>query len=181
MTMRRDAGAAALHFGVAVGDRVRQSGGPDTVWNVGSARFEPGVTNIVPSLAELVLQVRDVSPDVLAAIEPIVRATAQECADRFMATVEIDPMLDMKPAAMASSLVDLIRKAADDLGASSVALPSGAGHDAQVLSRYVPSVMLFVPSIGGRSHHISENTSDADIVRGAEVMLRAVERFIAEA
>lgn len=181
MTMRRDAGAAALHFGVAVGDRIRQSGGPDTVWNIGSARFDPGVTNIVPSLAELALQVRDVSPDVLAAIEPIVRATAQECADRFRATVEIEPMLDMKPAAMAPSLVDLIRKAADDLGASSVALPSGAGHDAQVLSRYVPSVMLFVPSIGGRSHHVSENTADADIVRGAEVMLRAVECFIAEA
>ena len=126
------------------------------------------------------MQVRDVSPDVLAAIEPIVRSTAQECADRFRATVDIEPMLDMKPAAMAPALVDLIRKAADDLSASSVALPSGAGHDAQVLSRYVPSVMMFVPSIGGRSHHISENTSDADIVRGAEVLLRAVERFIAK-
>ena len=49
-----------------------------------------------------------------------------------------------------------------------------------MLSRYVPSVMMFVPSIGGRSHHISENTSDADIVRGAQVLLRAVERFIAK-
>jgi N-carbamoyl-L-amino-acid hydrolase len=180
MALRRDAGAAALHFGVAVGEGIRHSGGPDTVWNVGSARFEPGVANIVPSLAELVVQVRDVSPDVLAAIEPIVRSTAQECADRFRAAVDIEPMLDMKPAAMAPALVDLIRKAADDLSASSVALPSGAGHDAQVLSRYVPSVMMFVPSIGGRSHHISENTSDADIVRGAEVLLRAVERFIAK-
>ena len=181
MAMRRDAGAAALHFGVAVGDRIRQNSGPDTVWNIGSARFEPGVANIVPSLAELVVQVRDVSADVLAAMEPIIRATAQDCAERFRASVDIEPMLDIKPAAMAPALVDLIRKAADDLGASSVALPSGAGHDAQVLSRYVPSVMLFVPSIGGRSHHIAENTSDADIVRGAEVLLRAVERFIAEA
>jgi N-carbamoyl-L-amino-acid hydrolase len=89
-------------------------------------------------------------------------------------------MLDMKPSVMAPELVDLLRKSADELGASSVALPSGAGHDAQVLSRHVPSVMLFVPSIGGRSHHISENTSDADIVRGAQVLLRAVERFIAQ-
>ena len=181
MAMRRDAGAAALYFGAAVGDRIRQGGGQDTAWNIGSARFEPGVANIVPGLAELVVQVRDVSPNVLAGTDTIVRATAQECAARFKTTVDIETMLDIKPAMMASALVDLLRKAADDLNVSSVALPSGAGHDAQVLSRYLPSVMLFVPSIGGRSHHVSENTSDADIVRGAEVLLRAVERFIAEA
>jgi len=180
MEMRRDAGAAAMRFGVELSERIRQLGSADLVWNIGSLRFEPGVANIVPDLAELVVQVRDVSADVLAKMEPIVRDTARECADRFKATVDVEPMLDMKPAVMAPALVDLIRKSAVDLGASSVALPSGAGHDAQVLSRYVPSVMLFVPSIGGRSHHISENTGDADIVRGAQVLLRTVERFIAE-
>jgi len=132
------------------------------------------------SLAELVVQVRDVSTDVLAKVEPAVREIAGACADRFRAKVEIEPMLDMKPAVMAPALVDLLRASASELGASSVALPSGAGHDAQVMSRHVPSVMLFVPSIGGRSHHIAENTSDADIVRGAQVLLRAVERFIAQ-
>ena len=57
-------------------------------------------------------------------------------------------------------------------------LPSGAGHDAMVMSRYLPSVMMFVPSINGRSHHVSENTSDEDLILGAQVMLRAVERTI---
>jgi N-carbamoyl-L-amino-acid hydrolase len=90
-------------------------------------------------------------------------------------------MLDIQPAAMAPALIELIGGAAADCGASHVALPSGAGHDAMVLSRHIPSAMLFVPSIGGRSHHVSENTADADIVRGAEVLLRAVERFIAAA
>lgn len=181
MDMRRDAGASAMRFGVEMGERIRALGSADLVWNIGSLRLEPGVANIVPSLAELVVQVRDVSADVLAKMEPIIRDTARQCAERYKAAVEIEPMLDMKPAVMAAQLVDLIRKSADDLGASSVALPSGAGHDAQVLSRHVPSVMLFVPSIGGRSHHISENTSDADIVRGAQVLLRTVERFIAQA
>ncbi|HXD47052.1 MAG TPA: hydantoinase/carbamoylase family amidase [Pseudolabrys sp.] len=180
MDMRRDAGAAAMRFGVEAGERIRAQGSAELVWNIGSLRLEPGVANIVPSLAELVVQVRDVSADVLAKMEPIIRDTARECAERYKAAVDIEPMLDMKPAVMAPALVDLIRKSADDLGASSVALPSGAGHDAQVMSRHVPSVMLFVPSIGGRSHHISENTSDADIVRGAQVLLRTVERFIAQ-
>lgn len=180
MAMRRDAGAAAMRFGVEMGERVQTFGSADIVWNVGSMRFEPGVSNIVPSLAELVVQVRDVSADVLSKVEPAVRDIARGCAERFRASVEIEPMLDMKPAVMAPALVDLLRKSAAELGASSVALPSGAGHDAQVMSRHVPSVMLFVPSIGGRSHHIAENTSDADIVRGAQVLLHAVERFIAQ-
>jgi N-carbamoyl-L-amino-acid hydrolase len=181
MNMRRDAGAAALHFGVAVGEKLRARSGPDTVWNIGSIKFEPGAANVVPGRAELVVQARDTAPDVLAAVGPIVRATAEECAAHFKVEVAIEPMLDIQPAAMAPALIELIGGAAADCGASHVALPSGAGHDAMVLSRHIPSAMLFVPSIGGRSHHVSENTADADIVRGAEVLLRAVERFIAAA
>ena len=50
-------------------------------------------------------------------------------------------------------------------------MPSGAGHDAQVLATIMPAGMLFVPSIGGISHHWTENTADADIVTGAEVFV----------
>ena len=52
-------------------------------------------------------------------------------------------------------------------------MPSGAGHDAQILAQIMPSAMLFVPSIGGISHHYSENTSDADIVLGCQVFTDA--------
>ena len=45
-------------------------------------------------------------------------------------------------------------------------MPSGAGHDAQILARHMPAAMMFVPSIEGISHHWSEDTSDADIVLG---------------
>jgi N-carbamoyl-L-amino-acid hydrolase len=58
-------------------------------------------------------------------------------------------------------------------------IPSGAGHDAQVLSEVMPSGMMFVPSIGGISHHWTENTSDADIAFGAEVYADAVGRLLA--
>ncbi len=62
----------------------------------------------------------------------------------------------------------------------SVRMPSGAGHDAQVLATIMPAGMLFVPSIGGISHHWSENTGDADIVTGAEVFVEACRRLLAE-
>ena len=63
-------------------------------------------------------------------------------------------------------------------GGRSARMPSGAGHDAQILARIMPAGMMFVPSIGGVSHHWSENTDDADIVRGAEVFVDACRRLL---
>jgi N-carbamoyl-L-amino-acid hydrolase len=58
-------------------------------------------------------------------------------------------------------------------------MPSGAGHDAQWLARRLPSAMMFVPSIGGISHHWTENTSDEDIVLGAQVFTDAIVNALA--
>jgi N-carbamoyl-L-amino-acid hydrolase len=64
-------------------------------------------------------------------------------------------------------------------GGKSIRMPSGAGHDAQILSTVMPAGMLFVPSIGGISHHWNENTADADIVTGAAVFVEACRRLLA--
>jgi N-carbamoyl-L-amino-acid hydrolase len=57
-------------------------------------------------------------------------------------------------------------------------MPSGAGHDAQYLAKQMPAVMLFVPSIGGISHHWAENTSDEDLALGAQVLVDGATRFL---
>jgi N-carbamoyl-L-amino-acid hydrolase len=57
-------------------------------------------------------------------------------------------------------------------------MPSGAGHDAQYLAKQMPAVMLFVPSIGGISHHWAENTSDEDLALGAQVLVDGAARFL---
>ena len=179
MDMRHDAGAAAMCLGAQLNERMPTIGGPQTVWNIGNVRIEPGAINVVPALAEVFLQVRDTSSAVLAEAESFVRSTAAESAARFKVGVEIECLHHTEPAAMTPALGNLIEKVAAELGASSASMPSGAGHDAMVVARHIPSAMLFVPSIGGRSHHISEDTSDADIVLGAQVLLRAIELFIA--
>jgi N-carbamoyl-L-amino-acid hydrolase len=72
-----------------------------------------------------------------------------------------------------------IEEAASDVAdGKSVHMPSGAGHDAQVLATIMPAGMLFVPSIDGISHHWNENTDDADIVRGAEVFVETCRRLL---
>jgi beta-ureidopropionase / N-carbamoyl-L-amino-acid hydrolase len=58
-------------------------------------------------------------------------------------------------------------------------MPSGAGHDAQIISQMLPSAMMFVPSIGGISHHYTENTRDEDIVLGCQVFCDAAAAILA--
>jgi N-carbamoyl-L-amino-acid hydrolase len=79
---------------------------------------------------------------------------------------------------MTARIVDAFEAAAGDLGVGSMRLSSGAGHDAMILARRIPSGMLFVPSIGGRSHDVREDTSAADIVTGAQVLARAVDGLL---
>ncbi|MGY3698287.1 acetylornithine deacetylase/succinyl-diaminopimelate desuccinylase-like protein [Bradyrhizobium sp. USDA 3240] len=84
------------------------------------------------------------------------------------------------PATMTPAFQDAIEAAsAVCAGGKSIRMPSGAGHDAQVLATVMPAAMLFVPSIGGISHHWSENTDDADIVTGAEVFVETCRRLLA--
>jgi beta-ureidopropionase / N-carbamoyl-L-amino-acid hydrolase len=178
MDMRHDAGAAALTFGADIQGKLRAIAGPDSVWNVGSARFAPGAANVVPEEAELTVQMRDTSADILAKLEQAVREAAPAAAAHYQVTVDIVTTMETAPSAMSPELAGLITRAAGELGISHVTLPSGAGHDAMIMARHLPSAMLFVPSIGGRSHHVSEDTSEADIVMGAKVTLRAVELLI---
>jgi N-carbamoyl-L-amino-acid hydrolase len=180
MAMRRDAGAAALSFGTAIAEAFRQSGSADSVWNIGSITLRPGATNVVPDTAELVLQFRDASLAVLDRLEGVAQATAEACARAHKVELDITRIFAKEPSAMDSRLAGLVAQACAARATPALAMPSGAGHDAMTLAKYVPSAMLFIPSIGGRSHHVSEDTAEADIVLGAQVMLDAIGLYLRE-
>src|SRR5205823_7497422 len=88
------------------------------------------------------------------------------------------PTAALEPIAMDAHLIDLIAEAAAESGASRVRMPSGAGHDAMLLARKIPAAMMFVPSIDGRSHDITENTDEADLRRGFRVFAAAAGKAI---
>jgi N-carbamoyl-L-amino-acid hydrolase len=67
-----------------------------------------------------------------------------------------------------------IERAAGGLTLESRRLPSGAGHDAQMMAQLVPMGMIFVPSVGGISHSPKELTGWQDCAQGADVLLRTV-------
>ena len=85
----------------------------------------------------------------------------------------------MVPATMDPAVVAAIAAAAERrIPGGWVEMPSGAGHDANTFAPHLPTGMLFIPSIGGRSHDVAEDTSEADIVLGAQVLAGTVERVL---
>jgi beta-ureidopropionase / N-carbamoyl-L-amino-acid hydrolase len=176
MAMRKDAGAALIALAAGIGDDMRRLAGPDTVWNIGNMIFRPGAANVVPSEGEMLLEFRDIDGAVMERLEERFLARVAE-ANRGPVKIEIEKTASLAPTALAPNLGAAIAAAAVARGEKPVSLPSGAGHDAMVVARYMPAAMMFIPSIGGISHDVTENTSDADIVFGCEVLADAVSQL----
>jgi beta-ureidopropionase / N-carbamoyl-L-amino-acid hydrolase len=181
MAVRKDAGLALARFCVDVDERFPAVCGPRTVWTTGRITLEPGAPSIIPGAAEMLFQIRDDDPAVIARLEDLLRGMAAEIDKQGRCTAVVERIRTGAPALMDVSFQQAIEQAsAACAGGRSLRMPSGAGHDAQILSTVMPAGMLFVPSIGGVSHHWTENTADADIVTGAEVFVEACRRLLAQ-
>lgn len=179
MAVRKDAGLALAKFCVAIDERFPDACGPRTVWTTGRITLDPGAPSIIPGGAEMLFQMRDDDPAVIARLEQLVRTMADEVNAKGPCTVAVEKLRTGAPAMMNAGFQDAIEAASKALaGGRSVRMPSGAGHDAQMLATIMPAGMLFVPSIGGISHHWTENTADADIVIGAQVFVDACRRIL---
>jgi N-carbamoyl-L-amino-acid hydrolase len=180
MDSRKDAGLALVRFCVDIDDRFPRLSGPRTVWTTGRITLDPGAPSIIPGVAEMLFQMRDDDPGVIDRLEDLLRSMAAEVSAQGRCGVAVERLRTGAPAMMDASFQRAIEAASTEFaGGRSVRMPSGAGHDAQVLATIMPAAMLFVPSIGGISHHWSENTADDDIVTGAEVFVDACRRLLA--
>jgi N-carbamoyl-L-amino-acid hydrolase len=177
MTMRKDAARPLFELAHRVHAEFPKLASPDTVWNIGSLIIQPGAANVVPSGAEMIVEWRDTSIDKLDAIERALMKWIAELNQRPGVLLASAPIARIKPTLMAESLQDSIEASARAEGAPLMRMPSGAGHDAMVVGHHLPAGMVFIPSIGGRSHDIVEDTSEEDIVLGCEVMASVVERL----
>jgi beta-ureidopropionase / N-carbamoyl-L-amino-acid hydrolase len=180
MGVRKDAGVALARFCVAIDDRFPTLCGPRTVWTTGRITLDPGAPSIIPGRAEMLFQIRDDDPGVIDRLEDLLRTTAAEVTAQGRCSVSLGRLRTGAPAMMDGLFQQTIEAASIAFaGGKSIRMPSGAGHDAQILATIMPAGMLFVPSIGGISHHWSENTDDADIVTGAQVFVETCRRLLA--
>jgi beta-ureidopropionase / N-carbamoyl-L-amino-acid hydrolase len=172
MEIRKDAGLALAKFCVAIDESFPKICGPRTVWTTGRIALDPGAPSIIPGGAEMLFQIRDDNSAMIDRLENKLRGMAADVTAQGRTGVTVERIRTGAPALMNDGFQDAIEAATQAVaGGKSVRMPSGAGHDAQVLSTLMPAGMLFVPSIGGISHHWTENTADADIVTGAEVFV----------
>lgn len=179
MEMRADGATQMFDFVALFRATLQRVRGPKTVWNFGNVTMKPGFNNTVPAEVELLVQFRDPGSDVLALIDAAMIEAVEQVSRSHAAGINVQTILQTEPVLMDRSLAEHIHAAAEDSGASSVWMPSGAGHDAAAIGKYIPTSMLFIPSIGGRSHSVDENSHEADIVRGANVALNAARRMLA--
>jgi len=175
MALRRDAFQAVSYFNQELEARFANVVTPATVWTIGHVSLHPNASSIVPGKAVFSMQWRDGDSDRLGRMEGIIRELAQEVAQARGMAVSFGEMLGLEPVKMDARLRQALEKNAQKTspGAWRV-MPSGALHDATNVSRLMPVAMLFVPSIGGISHAFEEDTAEADLVLGLEVLAGAV-------
>jgi len=175
MAIRRDAGVAAVELLHRIGRRFPEICAERTVWTAGRVTFEPGGASIIPGRAEVLFQIRDGEKAVLERMEAELKRLVAEADGAGPCRVVLETLSQSTPARMDERLMAALDASAERHARDKhIRMPSGAGHDAQFLARIMPSSMLFVPSIGGISHHWTENTSDEDIVLGAQVYADAL-------
>ncbi|MEI7761290.1 MAG: M20 family metallo-hydrolase [Thermoleophilia bacterium] len=176
MSMRRDAYVGAARVAERLRDYARSR--DHTTTNVGIVTVKPGGFNIVPGECEFTIDARAATSDGFKALEPMVRGLLEEIAGEERLEFSIEELFRLDPCEMDTDLQATIAHAAELEGASSMSMPSGAGHDAMVIGHHVPAAMLFVPSVGGVSHNPAELTHAEDCERGARVLARALELLV---
>ncbi|HEY1797443.1 MAG TPA: hydantoinase/carbamoylase family amidase [Stellaceae bacterium] len=174
MARRKDAGVAMVRLAARIHDRFAALSGPRTVWTIGRMILDPNAPSIVPGRADMQVQFRDVDPAHLHAFEAALYEMVAETDRAGPCHAAIAPMSQVAPRPMDPVFQDAIEDAAQrHAPAGHLRMPSGAGHDAQIVSHKLRAGMMFIPSINGISHHWSEDTSEADIVLGAQVFADA--------
>ncbi len=172
--LRKDAGLAAAKVITFLRDYVN---GSETVATVGTIKFEPNAINVIPNRAEFTVDLRDPDEQTLCDAEAALDAFVQQLETSDGVKIKIERMARFEPVIFDKTLVELIEKTAADRGLSCRRMTSGAGHDAQMMSRICPTAMIFVPSRGGISHNPLEFTEDESLIAGAQVLLDVALKF----
>jgi len=177
MHLRRDAFQGVSRFNTLINERFRNVVTPQTVWTIGHLRLHPDAHSIVPGQAVFSMQWRDGDADRLRRMEEIIRDTAAEVAEDLGFGLRFGDMLGLEPVPMDATLRNALCDSAESVAPCRWRqMQSGALHDATNVSRLMPAAMLFVPSIDGISHAFAEDTAEADLVAGLEVLAGAAAR-----
>lgn len=173
MHLRRDPGYGAAKIATFVRELALELGGRQ-VATVGQIKLHPNLVNVVAANATITVDLRNTDEEVLQEAEARLAALCDELAESEKLTIVTRSLARFEPVTFDTNLVDQVAQTAKDLGYSVKRMPSGAGHDAQMLARICPTAMIFTPSWEGLSHNPFEFTAPEDLEAGANVLLNVL-------
>lgn len=174
MEYRRDTVVAFSEIVQKLDKKAKEIGDP-LVITFGKLKLIPNVTNVVPGEIEFSIDTRHIDEAELNEFSKIIENTINEIATQNELEATITLHLDEKPTLMSEDIIQAIEESAKKVTSNNYKrMVSGAGHDTQIFSQFVPSGMLFVPSIGGISHNVEEETDIDDLVTGIEVLVETL-------
>ena len=148
--------------------------GGNQVATVGALALRPNLINVVPNRAIFSVDLRNTDESKLREAEARVAAHIAEVAKAERVEVEAKVLARFEPVIFDAGLVDRVEHHAKAMSLSTRRMPSGAGHDAQMMQRLCPTAMIFVPSVAGLSHNVKEHTEAADLAVGAQLLLNVM-------
>jgi N-carbamoyl-L-amino-acid hydrolase len=175
MEGRHDALCAAAEMVLKVNELPDRLGG-NMVATVGEIQNYPNSRNIIPDKVHFTVDIRSWDDDLALKAWGLIRKDFEDIAVRRGCPIKIVETWRVGHSPFDKKLVQGILEIADELGYSSMPMVSGAGHDASYMNRVCPTAMIFIPSIGGRSHVEVENSKWEDCEAGANVLLHAMLR-----
>ena len=173
MSLRHDPAYVAAEITVFLRNLAKDLGG-DQVCTVGKIDLHPNLTNVVPARATLTLDVRNTDEKILQIAESKIKDFLSQIAVSEGVEIKTRQLARFEPVIFDDSVIDLVESIAKEQNNSVQRMPSGAGHDAQMLARVCPAGIIFVPSVKGISHNAAEFTDEADLNAGANILLHTM-------
>jgi N-carbamoyl-L-amino-acid hydrolase len=173
MRLRHDAGYCAAAISVFMRELTKEMGGAQ-VATMGVTKLHPNLINVIAARAVVTVDLRNTDEALLKIAEQKLNEFLTQLSNDEGVTITSHRLARFEPVQFDPSIADLIASKAQTLGYSCRTMTSGAGHDAQMMARFCPSAMIFVPSVKGISHNPAEHTEVADLVAGGNVLLQTL-------
>ena len=173
MRLRHDAGYCAAAISVFMRELTKEMGGAQ-VATMGVTKLHPNLINVIAARAVVTVDLRNTDEALLKIAEQKLNEFLTQLSSDEGVTITSHRLARFEPVQFDQSIADLIASKAQILGYSCRTMTSGAGHDAQMMARFCPSAMIFVPSVKGISHNPAEHTEVADLVAGGNVLLQTL-------
>jgi N-carbamoyl-L-amino-acid hydrolase len=173
MDMRKDALFATNNL---IAEARHELGRLDSnlVYTMGRMNVLPNIHTVIPNKVIFSLEARHTDEDVIASVEKIIQSLPDQAELLEGCEVRVTKLWGRDTVWFDKTVCDEVEESVRSLGYSYKRMVSGAGHDAQFLATYIPTAMIFIPSVNGKSHCEEEFTPWEECEKGVNVLLETV-------